>query len=301
MKISRILWQAYNTSPAEWVKLMRLRLAPFLFKKVNTLTTLLSKTYFAKRDPLVQYLIEQIREGKELEQTLEGFKGKNYDERIVEYPYFINWLLQQKKVNNILDVGCTLNNKLVQNTLKERCNNVWLCNVAIESKIYVTNSVFYHISSLEKVSPNNKKFPIITCLSTIEHIGFDNSQYGDKTPAKYTKPTDKPLLVSLRKLAKLLKLGGKLLVSFPYGYREVVIHPKTCKIASQVFDFSSVKKGLSILKSEGVTSKVEVFKATNTGWVKTDPKTFNKRYADGCPAASAVALITGQKNKKNTK
>ena len=85
-----------------------------------------------------------------------------------------------------------------------------------------------------------------------------------------------------------------MLISVPFGFREAIVHPITGKVASQVFDFPAIEEGIVALKGE-VTSKVEVFAARGTGWELTNPSTCNLRYADGCPAASAVALIHGTK------
>jgi len=151
------------------------------------------------------------------------------------------------------------------------------------------------VADLDQSFPGGEQFTLVTCLSTIEHIGYDNSQYGLKTPARYTTPTVEPLVNALRKLAQLLTPGGSMLVSFPFGHREVLVHPVTRKIASQVFDFAALKEGLAVLQSEGVTSEVEVFAASETGWGPVDARTCDLRYADGCPAACAVTFVRGKK------
>jgi hypothetical protein len=45
-----------------------------------------------------------------------------------------------------------------------------------------------------------------------------------------------------------LKDKGEFLISIPFGFRETVIHPVTFKIASQIFDYESVKKRIDLLK-----------------------------------------------------
>jgi hypothetical protein len=197
---------------------------------------------------------------------------------------------------DILDVGCVLNNKLVSNILKEHCQQIWLANLVVEPHVYLQNPVYYHLSSLEDAFPYGQQFPLVTCLSTIEHIGYDNSQYGSKTPAKYTQPSIEPLLQSLCKLARLLAPGGQLLVSVPFGYRETLIHPATGKIFSQVFDFAAMQAGLVELQKAGVASELEVIAATKIGWGPVDPQTCTARYAENTPAAGAVAFITGRKS-----
>ena len=129
----------------------------------------------------------------------------------------------------------------------------------------------------------------------IEHIGFDNSQYGINLPAQYSEPSVEPFIISLRKLAELCRPGGSMLISFPYGHREVLVHPITEKKSSQVFDFSSIEVGLAELRSKGFHTELKVFAADINGWSIINPRTCDLRYADGCPAASAVAMMFCEK------
>ncbi len=226
---------------------------------------------------------------------MRGFKGNAYDDRMIEYPYFAAWLMRREKGLDILDVGCVLNHRLVGNFLLERCNRVWFCNPSVEYKLFIRNPVFYHVATLERSFPCGEQFQLVTCLSTIEHIGYDNSHYGFYDPPQYHKPQIEPLLDSLAKLAQLIAKGGSILISVPFGDREALVHPATFKVASQVFDYSAVLQGQKVLQEEGVDCELEAFVATDNGWNSADPKKVNARYADGCPAAGAVAFIKGKK------
>jgi len=286
----------YNTSPASWVSAIRFKLRkPLQSPDTPGLARILDESYYARRDPLVQRLVERIRAGENLYDVLQGFRAKNYDERVAEYPYFVSWLLKQEKGSDLLDVGCTLNNKIVSNVLRERCNCVWFCNGVAESTVFISNPIYYHLSDLEHSFPSGNQFSLVTCLSTIEHIGYDNSVFGWTTPGRYTSPAVEPLVKALRRLGQLLAPGGNMLVSFPFGHREVLVHPVTKKIGSQVFDYASLQEGLAAAKSEGVMSEAEVLAATENGWERVDARTCDLRYADGCPASRAVAFIRGSK------
>ncbi len=326
MRVARILEfmrSVYHSSPAIWVLEFRRRFLgydalpavitatppptpPSLAKAPVTgkaspakapLARRLDANYFARRDPLAQSLIERVRAGEELYEVLKGFNARDYEERLVEYPYFANWLMKLEKGLDLLDVGCVMNNKLVSGILKDRCNNVCLSNVAREPVVFALNPVSYHLAPLDYAFPGGEEFPLVTCFSTIEHIGYDNSQYGCKDPAKYTTPNIEPLVAAFKKLARLTAPGGSLLLSVPYGYREAVVHPVTFKVASQIFDYDSMKEGLEALESEGVSGELEVLTAKGYGWERTEPSTCRERYADGCPAAGAVAMVKGTKRK----
>jgi hypothetical protein len=298
--IYKLIRKIYHTSPAKlhkWIKTKIKSIFDRKSKKVGKqrMAAILDTEYFAKRDPLIQSLIERIKRGEELENVLKGFKATKFDERIVEYCYFTKWLLSQEIGLNILDVGSVLNNKLVENLLYERVCEVWFVNPQIETTSFIDNPVFYHVSHIENAFPSGNKFPLITCLSTIEHIGYDNSHYGDSTSPKYTKPENEPMISSFLTLSNLLDRGGKLLISVPYGYREVNIHPDTKQISSQVFDYQSIQDGLRALSSVNIIADIEVFETSSKGWKKVNPVTCQAKYADGCPAAKAVVIISGEK------
>ena len=158
----------YHQSPAEWLSALSEKLQNLTQINSERTATILDSTYFAWRDQFLQILIEKVRQGEDIYDVLTGFNGKQFDERVVEYPYLVHWILEQEKGLDILDVGSVLNNKLVSKTLIERCNRVWLCNPVIEKKVYIQNPLYYHISDLENSFPCGEQFPLVTCLSTIE-------------------------------------------------------------------------------------------------------------------------------------
>lgn len=228
---------------------------------------------------------------------LRNIPARSFDERVAEYPYLVSWLLDRKRGDALLDVGCVLNNKLVTDILHTCVKELWFSNVDLEP-LKVSSPVYYHISSLVEAFPNGQQFSLVTCLSTIEHIGYDNSQYGSSIPGKYTSVNEEPLIESLTKITQIMAPGGYMLVSVPFGYREVLIHPVTGKIASQGFDASAIQKGIQAMEREGISVDFEVFQATAEGWVPVEPAACNARYADGCPAAAAVAFIKGHRKEQ---
>ena len=78
-----------------------------------------------------------------------------------------------------------------------------------------------------------------------------------------------------------------------------MIHPVTFKIASQIFDYESVKKGIDLLKRYNIFSTFKIFALNHNGWYKCNEINYIKlRYADGVPEAHAVAFIEGKKKKR---
>jgi hypothetical protein len=235
-------------------------------------------------------MISRVVSGEPAAVAVMGFDARKFDERVLEYTLASEWVLQQEAGQDLLDVGCVMNNALVAPLLEKRCRNVWLVNVALEP-VLIRNPVFYHLRELEQAFPIGPLFSRITCLSTIEHIGFDNRHYGVRSPARYSTPTDEPFVQSLSRLADLLSVEGKLLVTVPFGLREAIIHPKTGRPAQQVFDRGSLEAGQEVLDRKGVASTSEVWEATEQGWQRTRSDLRQRRYADGCRAAAAIAVL----------
>ena len=96
-----------------------------------------------------------------------------------------------------------------------------------------------------------------------------------------------------------MKDKGEFLISIPFGFRETVLHPVTFKIASQIFGYESVKKGIDLLKRYNIFSTFKIFALNHNGWYECNEINYSKlRYADGVPAAHAVAFIEGKKKRE---
>lgn len=55
-------------------------------------------------------------------------------------------------------------------------------------------------------------FDTVTCVSTIEHVGHDNSRYGsDRTDAGQED------VVALAEVARVVRPGGRVLITVPFG------------------------------------------------------------------------------------
>ncbi len=283
----------YSKSPKAIVgsAYKRLRLACYTAFSSKPMAKVLNDSYYVARNTLITGFIQKVGMGESVDQVLSGFDARQYDERVAEYTYFSAWLQRAGKQAEILDVGCVLNNSLVDPVLTTSCESVWFCNVDLEP-VAVEVPVYYHLSTLQDAFQNGRKFDVITSLSTIEHIGYDNSQYGSSVPAIYTEPEVEPLVNSIVKIVDLLNVGGRFLISVPYGCREVLIHPYTLKKASQVFDFDAIQAAINAISAKVSELEFDVYQISSEGWSKVDAEQCQARYADGCPAAAAVAFIS---------
>lgn len=297
--LQEIFWKLYLTTPEAWLLTVKKRIRARRADASSRprMPKFLDALYYARRDPLIQKLLVRIQEGDALQDVLLGFPAKKYDERVLEYPYFLSWLLARKELaENLLDVGCVLNNKLVNQVLQQNVTSLWFSNPAIEP-LALSFPVNYHVAALRQAFPGGAQFSLVTSLSTIEHIGYDNSQYGIDVSTQYDQPSEHPYLQALTLLAEFTAPGGSLLVSVPFGFREIMVHPVTRKKALQVFDYASIKVGATLLSDIGFAVRLEVFQAYDNGWHLVDPSKSNVKYADGCPAACAVAFLVADKEK----
>jgi hypothetical protein len=258
---------------------------------------ILDDRYFDDAARVIQRLVARVIGGESAIGVLQGFDGRRYTERVAEYPVFVEWLLETPDDCTLLDVGSVLNNAEVSEIIRSRCRSLWFCNPNIEGEIHFDGPLYYHRSALAAAFPGGETFDLVTCLSTIEHIGFDNSQYGSEEKARYSEPTIEPLQEAFTQLARLMKPGGRLLVSVPFGLSEAITHPVTNRIAMQVFDDASLKSGMSELSKSSISTRVRVFAAEDSGWYEINPEACTRRYAEGVPAAAAVAFVYGEKSR----
>jgi hypothetical protein len=144
---------------------------------------------------------------------------------------------------------------------------------------------------------DNNFFDLITCLSTVEHIGYDNTQYRVDAKPVYTEPSIAPLLDTLRLIMKWLKPGGSVMISVPYGRRSVCRHRVTKKTAFQLFDGTSLQQASEWIKRLDGTLSYKVYRGSKNGWTLLErPESCDVLYAHGFPAAAAVAILVGRKN-----
>ena len=251
-------------------------------------------TYFPRQLVFVRSLIQRVEAGESVDAVLTGFDASAFGERVVEYPYWADWFAHRGAKARVLDVGCVLNNEISASSLRT-AGELWYCNPAREPLVRHPRPVSYHVSALQDAFRDGDVFDCVTCLSTIEHIGYDNSQYGSSEPARFTEPNDSVLLESVSKLASLVAPGGSLLVSVPFGFREVLVHPVTKKRSSQVFDAKSLRAAVAALDESGLSSNYVVFEASTQGWSRVASGQSDARYGQRTPGAGAVALLHAER------
>lgn len=142
------------------------------------------------------------------------------DERIVEIPWIIK-NLDSKKNNKILDAGCTLNfNYLIKKIIKNK-NKLTFINIHPEKNIFKSNMIDYKIQDITNIKFESDYFDTITCVSVIEHIGFDNSVYDLKKDGKTFKLDKNLYIKAILELKRVLKTNNWLYLTIPFGKKMI--------------------------------------------------------------------------------
>ncbi len=174
------------------------------------------------------------------------------DERIIEYKWIINEL--ENKKGNILDAGSVLN----YSPIIEKLNNfnILIQTLYPEKNNFSKKSVSYIYSDLKKKIFEENYFDFITCISTLEHIGFDNTQYNYYKNDKYDsiEKNSKDYLKVIENFKHILKKGGYLYITIPFGKKQIFEHlqqfdSEDIKILIQKFNPDFVEKSFYIYKN----------------------------------------------------
>lgn len=143
-----------------------------------------------------------------------GF-GMGLDERAVEVP----WALSRLDTSHamLMDAGASLNQEWL--LAKEEIfldRNVLFYTLSPESEpIHRSPNFSYVFGDLRNTILKSNTFDAVACISTLEHIGMDNSLYTkDGEPGAADKSGYES---AFAEIWRVLKPGGVLLLTVPYG------------------------------------------------------------------------------------
>lgn len=137
--------------------------------------------------------------------------GVGFDERVVEYP----WLLSKGPSGRALDGGSTLNHPYVLDVFLPLLRSLCIVNMSYEGAAFPERDVSYLFTDLRDLPFRDGWFDTVISISTLEHVGMDNSVYG----VAGTRAAD-PYPELLRATAELRRItapGGNILITVPFG------------------------------------------------------------------------------------
>jgi len=186
--------------------------------------------------------------------------GFRLDERIVEYP----WLFSRLPHNNgnLLDAGSVLNYEFLLDQPVLLNKRTFISTLAPENECFYEKRVSYVYEDLRESCYRDEFFDWVVSLSTIEHIGLDNTMLYTGDESKRENDND-AYLAAVREFRRMLKPGGKLFLSMPFG-----VHRNHGWF--QIFDAQMVDRIIEAFSPAGYQEFH--FRYQSEGWVVSDRK-----------------------------
>jgi SAM-dependent methyltransferase len=140
--------------------------------------------------------------------------GWRLDERIVEYPWLFSRLPAAPGL--LLDAGSTLNFEFLLEHPALQNKRIHICTLAPETECFWRKGVSYLFDDLRRLPYRDNLFDWAVSISTLEHVGMDNTLLYTTDPAKKESQLRAPLR-AVSELKRVLKPGGALYASVPFG------------------------------------------------------------------------------------
>jgi SAM-dependent methyltransferase len=139
--------------------------------------------------------------------------GVGLDERLVELP----WVLANLPGGSgrVLDAGSSLNSPLMLDCPQLAHRRLHVVTLAPEERFFWRPGVSYLFEDLRALPMADATYDVVISVSTIEHVGCDNTFYVGGAASPEARLDDFRLAVA--ELSRVLAPGGTLLLTGPYG------------------------------------------------------------------------------------
>ena len=186
-----------------------------------------------------------------------GHDDAGLDERVVEYPWALHRLAARHRSGDpILDAGSVLNHRQIL----AHCRRTGLHPLSIVTLKYegfsrVSDEVRYEFADLRRLPYRDGWFGAVVCLSTLEHVGMDNTMYGDSSGGN-TDPSREAEQAMLE-IRRVTRPGGVMLLSVPFGAPED-------RGWLRLFDAGELRR---LTSAQGwQVESARIYRATRDGW-----------------------------------
>lgn len=198
-------------------------------------------------------LLERFRSGRSLPR---GF-GFSLDERMVEIPWVVANL---PRGGRVLDAGSSLNHPVILERVEPVVESLTMATFT-EEEPHPEFDSRQVVADLRSLPFDDASFDAVSCVSTLDHVGLDNSEYGSEEPP--SDDPDREVDRALAELRRVLRPGGELLITVPYG------RPENFGWCRQ-FDEPGLARIVESLGDGEAT--VQIYAHTRRGWNRSTPK-----------------------------
>lgn len=193
-----------------------------------------------------------VAQGRELPQ---GF-GVALDERVVEYAWVFDHLRAAPSIGRVLDAGSIFNHDYILSRPPLRGADLTIMTLAPEKHCYWHGGYSYVFGDLRDTYFKDAAFDTVVCISTIEHVGLDNTLLYT-SDQEHAESDEKGFVAAALEFRRIIRPGGVCYISFPYGAR--------CNYGwYQVFDAAMLKQIVEAFRPSA--SSIEYFGYSSRGW-----------------------------------
>jgi len=219
--------------------------------------------------------------------------GVAIDERIVEYPWLFEKLRRgEQSIGRILDAGSTLNHDYILDRSPLNRANLTIMTLAPEKRCYWYKGYSYVFGDFRRTNFRDASFDTIISISTLEHVGLDNTMLYTDDPKK-AEMDQAGFVDAIVEFKRILAPGGRCLITVPYGVSEnfrwfQVFNKKMIRSLIDGFSPSSLEMEFFRYDKSGWQRASEVSAADAVAY---DPHSGRGRQEDRAGCARAVACI----------
>lgn len=145
--------------------------------------------------------------------TLPAGYGYAVDERIIEYPWLAS--VTGSEPARALDAGSALNHGFLLDSPPFSSKDLHIVTLAPEPTQYVRRGVSYLFCDLRNLPYRDGWFDEVYSISTLEHVGMDNSLY--VPDGVRTELDPRGFLDAVREIVRITRAGGKIALTVPFG------------------------------------------------------------------------------------
>ena len=173
--------------------------------------------YYSRKKFFIKQAIRSNRNAAGFELT-PGY-GIRLDERVVEYPWMFSELPKDYGMR-VLDAGSVLNYDYLLDQTPIAQSDLTIFTLSPEKRCYFNRGISYVYGDLRKMIFNDDSFDVICSISTLEHVGLDNSVFHQENSIS-REAADGGADKVMKEFKRVLRPGGTCLFTVPCGEHSV--------------------------------------------------------------------------------